>query len=296
MPEVHENEALEACSTGNLSTLKGLLLSDGTFPRDSASTKLDTRCHTSRTDDQFHPNPLLISQMLERAAQNSHTNIVQFILDEYPKTELYESSVRRAAQGGSIELYKVLLSHDPTVIDMDFYDGREFPITVALNIDTSPEFIGFLLSAGADPNVGAFGVDCLALATRSRVNSLKLCAMLIESGADVKKSCALSVAARQGRLDVVRYLLQQGADVNNLSNGRARDVLDLSHNWPPLHTAIEEGYLNVCVLLLDHGADPYTLDKHGRTALQVARASEIQEIARMLQARGIVEHREGEPA
>lgn len=179
---------------------------------------------------------------------------------------------------------------------MDFYDGREFPLTVAINVDTSPAFISFLLSAGADPNVGALGVDCLALATRSRVNSLKLCAILIESGADVKKSCALSVAARQGRLDVIRYLLQQGADVNNLSNGRARDVFDFSHNWPPLHTAIGGGYLDVRVLLLDRGADPYALDKQGRTALQVARASEAQEIACMLQARGIAEHKEGEPA
>ncbi len=66
------------------------------------------------------------------------------------------------------------------------------------------------------------------------------------------------MAAKKGLLEVVRYLLEQGADVNSLSSGRPGDPLEL--RWPPLHNAIEEGHSDVAVLLLDHGADPYTVD------------------------------------
>ncbi len=154
MSKVQENKALEACSVGNLSSLRELLLIDGTSSSKSLSTVPDILTQASRSEDSFQINTLLISQMLEKAAQNGHTYIIQFVLARYPKTELDETTVRRAAQRGSIDLYKVLLAHDPTIIDMNFHDGREYPITVALNLDKPPEFIEFHLSAGADPNVG----------------------------------------------------------------------------------------------------------------------------------------------
>ena len=237
----------------------------------------------------------LIQQMLEIAAQGNQTHVVQFILKHYPNTVIDETTVRYAAQNGSVDLYMVLLWHDPLIIDMDFNDGREFPITVALNMDKNPVFIRFLLSSGANPNVRFFdSLDCLALATRSKSNALELCTMLIEHGAAVKASPALATAARRGHLDVVKYLLQQGAEVNNLSNDRASSAFDFRHNWSALHNAITEGHLDVAVLLLDQGADPYVLDREGRTALQIARAIENRGITDMLEARGINEHRESE--
>ncbi|HYG66921.1 MAG TPA: ankyrin repeat domain-containing protein, partial [Anaeromyxobacteraceae bacterium] len=53
----------------------------------------------------------------------------------------------------------------------------------------------------------------------------------------------LAIAAKSGRLDVVRFLLSRGADVNQV--GKFTTALEL---------AVEGGHVEATRLLLDHGA------------------------------------------
>ncbi len=55
---------------------------------------------------------------------------------------------------------------------------------------------------------------------------------------------ALNLAALEGHIDIVRYLLSQGATL---------DTQDPA--WNPLFSAIQGGYIDIAALLIDHGID-----------------------------------------
>lgn len=68
---------------------------------------------------------------------------------------------------------------------------------------------------------------------------------------------ALMLASRAGRLDIVRYLIEKGAEVNFQDNdGRTS-----------LHYAVISKNRKMVALLLSSGADPNMEDKQGHTFL-----------------------------
>ena len=79
--------------------------------------------------------------------------------------------------------------------------------------------------------------------------------MLIDAGADINArnrhkvfgpgNSPLSAATYQQRLDVVRLLIERGANVNQGDNA----------GFTPLHLAAASGYLEIARVLLDAGAD-----------------------------------------
>jgi YVTN family beta-propeller protein len=75
-------------------------------------------------------------------------------------------------------------------------------------------------------------------------------------------STALSIAARVGNVEIVKYLLKHQADVN----GRNRD------GNTPLHTAAFFGRTEIVKLFLTRGADPMAKNKRGKTAVDTASA------------------------
>lgn len=102
---------------------------------------------------------------------------------------------------------------------------------------------------------------------------MELCTILLQHGASLLHSGALAAAARTGRVDLVSWLLGQGADVNDaVTNAALITHSCKGHPWPALHAAIEGGHVELVRLLLDRGADPALLDRKGRTAVAVAEA------------------------
>ena len=71
---------------------------------------------------------------------------------------------------------------------------------------------------------------------------------------------ALHLAAREGRIESVRALIEAGADLD------AQDAEDST----ALILATVNGYLDITELLLESGADPNVADRFGRTVLFVA--------------------------
>ena len=70
----------------------------------------------------------------------------------------------------------------------------------------------------------------------------------------------LFLAAALGKLDVLRSLIENGADIN----------ASTADNCTPLMIAIESGNINVATFLIEHGANVHLKDDRGDTALHYA--------------------------
>jgi hypothetical protein len=92
----------------------------------------------------------------------------------------------------------------------------------------------------------------------------------------------LMVAARNGRTDVLKVLIQRGADVN--AKWRAYDSGD--GQWNALHIAASRGQVGAAQLLIAAGTEVNAKTLRGETPLDVAVRYGRRELAEVLRAHG----------
>jgi ankyrin repeat protein len=85
----------------------------------------------------------------------------------------------------------------------------------------------------------------------------------------------LGVALAEGRVEVVRLLLQAGVDVNKQTTNDNKNVL-------PLHCVANLGSVELMQLLLDHGANVQGVDYDGKTPLYSAAELGLHDIIHLL--------------
>eukprot|EP00944_MAST-04C_sp_MAST-4C-sp1_P012559 g12559.t1 len=105
--------------------------------------------------------------------------------------------------------------------------------------------------------------------------------LLLEQGADPNKKnkygiTPLHQAAREGHTEVCKLLLEKGADPNKAKNNGST----------PLHWAAYDGHTEVAKLLLDKGADPNIANKWGLTPLHYAADKGHTEVVKLLLEKG----------
>ena len=118
------------------------------------------------------------------------------------------------------------------------------------------------LKAPQNPNVVSGGAAALTRAAAH--GQQEVVRLLLEAGADTKWKDhfgreVLHLAAGYGRSEVVRILLEFGADMEAVDRYGLR----------PLHRAAQHDCLDVVKLLVEAGADKNALDKKGRTAARL---------------------------
>jgi len=164
------------------------------------------------------------------------------------------------------------------------------PLQVAIDFQL-PLAMEMLLDRGADPSVlTRWGMtphfntvrvdrlDMLETLVKHRP-SLSLMELRTLDGRTL-----LHHAAHLGAKNVVRYLLDYGFDVNEMTKSKERG----NDEGTCLHSAVSGGQADVCALLLERGADPEIRSLAGRTAFELAQhvgASEVAMVLRSHQAR-----------
>lgn len=164
-------------------------------------------------------------------------------------------------------------------------DSRDENGRTALLIATRANAVAaarVLIAAGADVNAKDNIEDSPFLYAGAE-GRLEILEMTVAAGADLDSvnrygGTALIPAAHHGHVNVVRYLLTTEVDVDHVNY----------LGWTALLEAVILGdggatYQRIVDLLLNAGADPAIPDNHGVTALEHAKARNMDEIARLIE-------------
>ncbi|GMR20681.1 MAG: hypothetical protein BMS9Abin36_1277 [Gammaproteobacteria bacterium] len=93
------------------------------------------------------------------------------------------------------------------------------------------------------------------------------------------------IAAQSDDVDLVKKLIDEGADINKPRDER-KSALPGEPGWTPLMIATAEGHKDVVAVLLKAGANYDIKGRNGETALSIAKDYEYQVIINMLIAHG----------
>ncbi|KAK8255637.1 ankyrin repeat-containing domain protein [Phyllosticta capitalensis] len=152
---------------------------------------------------------------LQLAAWFKHVSVVNFLLSRGAKInerdENGRTSLHNAAKKGLLTICEVLLQHDAA---MDLKDKKKkTPLFLAIQNGHS-DVVKLLLKHGVDPN-RRWGTS-FALHIAARYGDIDVLKVLVENGANLDMettngSNAVSGAAYEGKVDAVRFLLEKGA-------------------------------------------------------------------------------------
>ncbi len=194
-----------------------------------------------------------------------------------------DDTFRDMAHEGSKEGARFMIDHGYTLSD---YVAASVLEIAGTNGDM--DFLQFLLDQGIDINTGYLDDMPTALSAAALEGHLEMVKWLSEHGAKNDGSVSpLRCAAQEGHLDVVKYLFEeQGADINGYT------VYQDGSGGSALQSAIDYGYLDCVQYLVENGADTeHTWWRQNRetgewsdvSALEIAGYSESKRILAYLQ-------------
>ncbi len=141
------------------------------------------------------------------------------------------------------------------------------------------ELVSFLIARKASVTRRSPHGDT-ALMLASLKGHLATAKRLVESGAEITHGgwTPLHYAAFEGRTEVVKYLIEKGADKNDLA----------PNGYTPLMLAARGGHLAATETLLHEDADLYVKGPKGETALSRARAGNHKDLESLLTRAGAI--------
>tara|TARA_B100001094_G_scaffold81365_1_gene77590 strand:- start:109 stop:849 length:741 start_codon:yes stop_codon:yes gene_type:complete len=144
-----------------------------------------------------------------------------------------------------------------------------------------------LLDSGEDPNTREHYTNRTALMIASEYGHTEIIRLLLDRGADINSQndsyTALIKASMLGKGDMAEFLLVRGADPN-IQNIKGDTALMNAARYSNSILNLEEGtdYIKVVELLLRHGADPNIRNWNGKTASMIAERVGADDIARLI--------------
>ena len=227
---------------------------------------------------KFH-NGRPLSAMMAVSADGDHAHIVESCLSEGGHVD--DTVMLHVLTSRAIKTHRILLASK--AVDPDFFIPWHGDVLGSAAAHGDIEWVRFCLEHGANPNLNKVDEFKSILAAAAERGSLEIVALLLKHGAWLRGSGALVMAAEAGKEDLVRYLLDQGADVNEIGDEDDMDEREVLEVGSALHKAAARGNSAVVKLLLDRGAEIELKDAQGRTALDVARIASPDEVVQILE-------------
>lgn len=186
---------------------------------------------------------------LIKAAWDGQLEIVQYLIARGAKVDALDGSTQgtalmNAVTNGHTEIVKALIAAKANVSLRDQFDFNAFTTAVAAG---NQEIAALLLDAGAKPDEGASSLTPLAFAGSS------------------------------GNVEMMRFLVSRGANVNHQAKGTGQTALI---------SAIHAAQVDAVKTLIDLKADVNAAMADGTTPLRLARKGDQKEIVKLLLAAG----------
>jgi len=201
---------------------------------------------------------------LHLAAKNGHLEIVGLLIEklliEKGKVDTlnnnYITALHLAAKNGHLEIVKLLIENGADVNVIGLYVNTA--IYSALERGHL-EIVKLLIDNGANVNalntkVGNPHPHETVLNLAVRQKNPEIVSLLLNSADVINKNTSLHLAAENGHLEIIRLLIDNGADVNSLNTSNKR-AITLSNDWFKYSISkSKDDYLNIIQLLLENGS------------------------------------------
>ena len=227
---------------------------------------------------QNSPKGRPLSSMMAVAAGKDHVEVVRYCLSE--GGHISDNVMLHILTGRAFETYKFLLTSKAVDPDYRIPWYGDFLGKVAPKGDV--KWTKLCLENGANPNMNKVDEFKSVLGATAESGHLDTATLLLEHGAWLHDSGAIVLAAEAGKEDMVRFLLEKGADVNEIGVEDPTDPRETEEMGSPLHKAAANGHEGVIQILLERGAKVDLKDAQGRTALQLAEAHKYRDIVNLL--------------
>ncbi|KAH9055852.1 ankyrin repeat-containing domain protein [Lactarius deliciosus] len=170
-------------------------------------------------------------------------------VDVNPQDQYRLTPLHSAAINGHLEVVRILLEHNA---DINARSVHGYTSLIFASESGYPDVVRYLL----DHNADAYARD-------------------------ITGKTALGVAAQFGHHEVCQILLERNVEVNPRDDEGSIPLHRASEGFVGYSDTGPGGYPDVVQLLLDHGADAQSRNLSGKTASEVARGPEKQEIIRL---------------
>ncbi|KAG7006054.1 hypothetical protein G7Y79_00016g040390 [Physcia stellaris] len=261
-------------------------------------TRLGEELHQACQDENLDAVRRYISQ--QQAVDQSYKPPLQEIMYTAAGSDNIEIAIYCLENGAAItdDLLKKLLICRAKAIYIACIDSKKVDINhyipwygdMLSNAATANdlEWAKLCLEHGADPNLNLYEEHKSILAAAAELASLEMVTLLVENKARVKGSGAIVMAAEEGKFEVVEYLLDRGADINEMGIEHPTDPRYKEDVGSALHRAVNAGHRDVVEYLIKQGASLNLKDEMGRTPLDLARTRKDESIEELLNGDGAV--------
>ncbi|XP_050294137.1 ankyrin repeat and KH domain-containing protein 1-like isoform X2 [Anthonomus grandis grandis] len=266
---------MEAASAGHVALAKILLMHGAginTHSNEFKESALTLACYKGHLDmvrflleagaDQEHKTDEMHTALME-ASMDGHVEVARLLLDSGAQvnmpTDSFESPLTLAACGGHVDLAMLLIERGANIEEVN--DEGYTPLMEAAR-EGHEEMVHLLLGQGANINAQTDETQETALTLACCGGFTEVADILLKGGADIElgASTPLMEASQEGHLELVRFLLEYGANVNAVTQT----------NDTALTYACENGHTDVAELLIQYGADIEHESEGGRTPLMKA--------------------------